>query len=307
VLLLCDGVYLVQSRIAMTNIFAVLFQVLSALLLVRVLRTERLPVPGMLALGVSLGFAISTRWTSLWAMAFLGGVLLAVRRARLFRPRELALTAVAFAAVPLAIYYASYLPLVTLRPGLPPWHGWRDLWALQVEVWNYHAHLNAEHPYFSKWWTWPWLYRPTWYHFEQAEGTIHGIVAIGNPALWWVSVPVSLWALVSGLRARDFARTFSGAGFFALYLPWGASPRTLNYNHYLFEAIPYACLSLGLLLDRYWDDPRMKALARAYVGLVILLFLFFYPFLAALPVPQGWYYKDLGRGVRPWTWFPKWV
>ena len=307
VLLLCDGVYLVQSRIAMTNIFAVLFQVLSALLLVRVARRERLPVGGMIGLGVALGLALSTRWTSLWAAAFLGGTLLAVRRGRLFRARELALVVVAFAAIPAAIYYVSYLPLVYLRPGLPPWQAPLDLWKLQVEVWNYHANLKADHPYFSEWWTWPWLYRPTWYHFEQAEGTIHGIVAIGNPALWWVSVPVSAWALVSGLRARDFARTFAGAGFFALYVPWGLSPRTLNYNHYLFEAIPYACLSLGLLLDRYWDDERLRWLARAYLGLVVALFLFFCPFLMALPVPQGWYYKDLGGGVRPWTWFPKWV
>jgi dolichyl-phosphate-mannose--protein O-mannosyl transferase len=307
VLLLCDGVYLVQSRIAMTNIFAVLFQVTAALLVLRVAHAERLPLGGMLSLGAVLGLAISTRWTSLWAAAFLGGVLLAVRRRRLFRPREVGLVLLAFAVIPLAVYGASYLPLVYLRPGLPPWQTWRELWNLQVEVWNYHANLNAEHPYFSAWWTWPWLYRPTWYHFEQAESTIHGIVAIGNPALWWASVPVSLWALVTGLRERHFARTFAGAGFFALYLPWGISPRTLNYNHYLFEAIPYACLSLGLLLDRFWEDGRLRAAARAYVAVVVVLFLFFYPFLAALPVPQGWYYQDLGGGVRPWTWFPKWV
>ena len=306
VLLLTDGVYLVQSRIAMTNIFAVLFQILAALLVVRATREERLPVGGMLAVGLALGLAVSTRWTSLWAAAFLGVVLLARRGRRLFRPRELALTAAAFAVLPAALYAASYLPLVYLRPGLTPWHSWAELWDLQVEVWNYHANLDADHPYFSAWWTWPWLYRPTWYHFQQTEGTIHGIVAMGNPALWWVSVPVSLWALVTGVRARDFRRTFSGAGFFALYVPWGLSPRTLNYNHYLFEAIPYACLSLGLLLDRHWDA-RGKWAARGYVALAIALFLFFYPFLAGLPVPQGWYYKDLGGGVRPWTWFPKWV
>jgi dolichyl-phosphate-mannose--protein O-mannosyl transferase len=306
VLLLCDGVYLVQSRIAMTNIFAVLFQVLSALLLVRAVRGERLSAGGMAALGVALGLAVSTRWTSLWALGFLGLVLLALRGWRLFRPRELALTAFAFALLPAAIYAASYLPLVYLRPGLPAWRTWGELWDLQVEVWNYHAHLNAEHPYFSAWWTWPWLYRPTWYHFRQVDGTIHGIVAIGNPVLWWVSVPVSLWALVTGLRDRNFGRIFSGAGFFALYLPWGVSPRKLNYNHYLFEAIPYACLSLGVLLDRHWSD-RWRWAARTYVGLVVGLFLFFYPFLAALPVPSAWYYYDLGRGVRPWTWFPKWV
>ena len=40
VLLLCDGVYLVQSRIAMTNIFAVLFQLSSALLILRAVRRE---------------------------------------------------------------------------------------------------------------------------------------------------------------------------------------------------------------------------------------------------------------------------
>jgi dolichyl-phosphate-mannose-protein mannosyltransferase len=306
VLLLCDGVYLVQSRIAMTNIFAVLFQVAAALLVVRAARSDRLPSGEMVAAGAVLGLAVSTRWTSLWALGFLGLVLLAVRGKRLFRPRELALTAVAFGVLPVVIYATSYLPLVYLRPGLPAWHTWKELWDLQVEVWNYHAHLNAEHPYFSAWWTWPWLYRPTWYHFKQVDGTIYGIVAIGNPALWWVSVAVSVWALGAGLRARDFAKIFSGAGFFALYLPWGVSPRTLNYNHYLFEAIPYACLSLGTLLDAHWSD-RWRYLARGYVALVVVLFLFFYPFLAALPVPSGWYYYDLGRGVRPWTWFPKWV
>jgi dolichyl-phosphate-mannose--protein O-mannosyl transferase len=306
VLLLCDGVYLVQSRIAMTNIFAVLFQVAAALLIVRACRPAVLPAGDMAAAGAVLGLAISTRWTSLWALGFLGLVLLALRGRRLFRPRELALAVVAFVVLPLGIYAASYLPLAYLRPGLPRWRTWAELWDLQKEVWNYHAHLNAEHPYFSAWWTWPWLYRPTWYHFKQADGVIHGIVAIGNPAIWWVSVPVSLWALVSGVRARDVGRLFSGAGFFALYLPWGVSPRTLNYNHYLFEAIPYACLSLGTLLDAHWSA-RGRYLARGYVSLAIVLFLFFYPFLAALPVPTSWYYFDLGRGVRPWTWFPKWV
>jgi dolichyl-phosphate-mannose--protein O-mannosyl transferase len=181
--------------------------------------------------------------------------------------------------------------------------------AEQQRVWSYHANLRATHPYFSEWYTWPLLLRPTWYYFQQPPDTdvVRGIVAIGNPALWWASVPVSLWAILVGARRRDPWLVFSGAGFFALYLPWGISPRTLNYNHYLFEAIPYACLSLGLLLDRFWEDGRLRAAARAYVAVVVVLFLFFYPFLAALPVPQGWYYQDLGGGVRPWTWFPKWV
>jgi len=300
VLLLCDGVYLVQSRIAMTNIFAVLFQVSAALFILRAALRPRLSAPDMAAAGLFLGLAVSTRWTSLWAAGFLGLVLLAVRRLRIIKPRELTLTVLAFLVMPAGIYVLSYVPW--MRQG----HEVRELLPLQKAIWRYHADLHATHPYFSTWYSWPLLYRPTWYYFKQTGETIRGIVALGNPALWWASVPVTVWALVTAARQKDPRRLFSGLGFCALYLPWGIAPRTLNYSHYLFEAIPYACLSLGELLDREWSG-KWALLARSYVALVALLFFFFLPFLIALPVPAGWYFHDLGRGVRPWTWFPKWV
>jgi dolichyl-phosphate-mannose-protein mannosyltransferase len=300
VLLLCDGVYLVQSRIAMTNIFAVLFQVAAALFVLRAALPPRLSAPDMMRAGLFLGLALSTRWTSLWAAGFLGLVLLAVRRLRLVKPRELVLTVLAFGVIPAGIYVLSYVPWMGQG------HHISELPGLQHAIWRYHADLRAQHPYFSEWYTWPWLYRPTWYYFKQSGETIRGIVALGNPALWWASVPATMWALVTGVRNRDPRRLFSGLGFCALYLPWGISPRTLNYGHYLFESIPYACLSLGALLDGGWDGRRAVP-CRIYVGLVLLLFFFFLPFLVGLPVPAGWYFLDLGRGFRPWTWFPKWV
>jgi len=301
--LLCDGVYLVQSRIAMTNIFAVLFQVTAALFILRSVLEDRLPVKGMLLAGLFLGLALSTRWTSLWAWGFLGLLMLVVRRARLFRPRELALTAIAFGVLPLAVYVLSYVPW--MQQG----HSLKDLWPHTKAIWSYHAGLRATHPYFSKWYTWPWLYRPTWYYFNQnaEESVVRGIVAIGNPALWWVSIPVSLWAVYTGARTRDPRRLFSGFGYFFLYLPWGLSPRTLNYSHYLFEAIPYACLSLGTLLDLNWEGPGFRrVLARLYLAIVVAMYFFFLPFLLALPIPTSWYYFEI-RGWRPWTWFPAWV
>jgi dolichyl-phosphate-mannose--protein O-mannosyl transferase len=312
-LLLCDGVYLVQSRIAMTNIFAVLFQISSAACVLYAVRRERLPAGMMAAAGLALGLALSTRWTSLWAWGFLGLVVLVARGRRVLRVREAALVVMAFALLPACVYVASYVPWMRQQQfDLSTWEGARlalvELARLQQAIWRYHATLNATHPYFSAWYTWPWLYRPTWYHFEQHEGVIRGIVAIGNPALWWVSVPVTIWALLTGARARDWRRLFAAGGFLMLYLPWGISPRTLNYSHYLFEAIPYACLSLGILLDRMWGDPRDRAWAQGYLVVVALLFLFFYPFLAAIPVPQDWYYHRIfDTPVRPWTWFRTWV
>jgi dolichyl-phosphate-mannose-protein mannosyltransferase len=348
-LLLADGVYLVQSRIAMTNIFAVLFQVGAALFIVRAARREKLPWMEMAVAGIFLGLALSTRWTSLWATAFVGCVLLAYRGKRMLRSREILLVALTFVILPLALYTLSYLPfMLQQHKDVGFVVGW------QREIYRYHKNLNATHPYFSAWWTWPWLYRPTWYHFTSVAGWTNGIIAIGNPALWWASVPVSLGTLCQGVRARDVrvglfgaattllgiasllgggageafgvvfiiagialvvasrpvvrdqAALFTGAGFFALYLPWAISPRTLNYSHYLFEAIPYACLALGYLLDRHWDG-RLWPLARGYVALALLLFVLFFPLLTALAVPQELFNRTLVGSVRLWTWFPSWI
>jgi dolichyl-phosphate-mannose-protein mannosyltransferase len=299
-LLLCDGVYFVQSRTAMTNIFAVLFQVGAALFVVTSTLRPRLPVSGMLASGLFLGLALSSRWTSLWAAGFLGLVFLALRRGRLMSLRELTLAVLAFGVMPLGLYYLSYWVVPVLRP--------RDLahfFETQRAIWHYHATLKATHTYFSKWYTWPWLYRPTWYYYKQVGDRIYGIVALGNPGLWWASVPVTVWALMTGARRRDPRRLFSGLGFCALYLPWGISPRTLNFSHYLFEALPYACLSLGGLLDRAWDEPRASIAARGYVALVALAFAFFLPVLAGLPIPTSLFFP--GSGIRPWMWFRSWI
>jgi dolichyl-phosphate-mannose--protein O-mannosyl transferase len=183
----------------------------------------------------------------------------------------------------------------------------RDVVTTQRAIWRYHADLSATHAYFSRWWTWPFLYRPTWYFWWSGGGGVRGIVALGNPAIWWASVPAAAWAAITGVRWRDPRRLFAGAGFFFLYLPWGLSPRTLNFSHYLFEAIPYTCLALGIFLDRVWDG-RHPLLPRAYVIVAIGLFLLFLPFLTAIPVPVrvwGYRFPLLGGGL--WTWFPSWV
>ncbi len=322
VLLLCDGVYLVQSRVAMTNVFAVLFQLLSALLVLRAAARRRLEPGPMLAAGTALGLALSTRWTSLWAWGFLGLVFVLVRYHRR-RPaeepgaappgplyREAALLALGFCAVPAALYLLSYVPLMLQgHPhGLGGWYQQvLKVVRMQRDIWSYHANLRATHAYFSPWWSWPLLMRPTWYFWYSGGGAVRGIVALGNPVLWWASVPISAWAVITGVRQRDPRRLFAGAGFFFLYLPWGLSPRTLNFSHYLFEAIPYACLSLAVLLDRAWDGPQ-RVLAWGYLGAAALLFLHFLPFLTAMPVPLAWWsYRVPLLGGGLWTWLPSWI
>ena len=328
-LLLLDGVFLVQSRVAMTNVFAVLFQLLSALLVLRAATEERLSVWRMAAAGAALGLALSTRWTSLGAWGFLGIVFLALRARRVLenssRPprtvaREVLLAILAFGVLPMIVYYASYVPWMLqnhdLASVLLPKSAavlllqregpLLDLLALQKSIWDYHDQLNATHNYSSPWWSWPWIFRPTWYFWWSNDQWIRGIVALGNPAIWWASVPAVIWALATGIRTADPRRVFAGAGFCCLYLPWAFSARTLNFSHYLFESLPYACLALGMILDRVWDG-RYRHGARGYLLVVALLFFLFLPLYTAIPVPQVLWAFRFPWGGGLWTWFPDWV
>ena len=262
----------------MTNIFAVLFQCAAAPL--RSLRAglaERLPARDMALLGTfsrpralhALDEPVGRRASWASCSSWSGG-------RRLLRPRELASAprlrglarrrSTSLSYVPLVIAAARVARAAQRAELSGPRAGRRErLVEEQRNVWRYHANLNATHPYFSKWWTWPWLYRPTWYFYEQQERDRardrrrrqpRSLVALGARPRSGRSSP--------GPRARDPRRLFAAAGFCLLYLPWGVSPRTLNYGHYLFEAIPYACLSLGMLLDRLWDGPwRHGAPARS--------------------------------------------
>ena len=139
--------------------------------------------------------------------------------------------------IPVAVYAASYLPLVTrghLRVAEPSPNplrsledlarGARQLVEEQQQVWSYHANLDATHPYFSEWWKWPWLVRPTWYFYEQKGEFVRGIVAIGNPALWWLCVPATLWSLLTGLGSATRDASSPPSASFSSTCP-GASPR----------------------------------------------------------------------------------
>jgi dolichyl-phosphate-mannose--protein O-mannosyl transferase len=281
-LLLCDGVYLVQSRLAMTNIFAVLFQLTATLVVLRAVERERLRPSEAVGAGLFLGLALSTRWTSLWCVGLLALVTLAVRRRRLLRPREGALVALAGLALPAMVYVASYVPWMCQG------HTLAETVRQQRAVWRYHADLQAEHPYASAWYTWPWLYRPTWYFHERAPDgrTARAIIALGSPPVWLASVPVCLWAVWVGLRRRRPWLLLIGLGFGAMYLPWAIAPRTLNFSHYLFEAIPFACVGLGALLDEHWEG-ALAQVARGFLALTAILFVVSFPSLTALPLPAG--------------------
>lgn len=320
-MLACDGVYFIQSRMAMTNIFATLFQVSALAFIWRFYQNfwhrpeDKRNCVYFLSGVILIGLALSTRWTSLWSYTFmvmiLGvGVLLpstldlnALCQGKLkwtLSSRVVGLwivTPLLCVLIPAVIYLLAYAPYYmnygyTLEMVLKEQQG----------IWQYHANLKDPHPYYSNWYTWPWLARPTWYYFHNhGEGIISGILAVGNPAIWWASMPLLVMTLLLAVLKRKMVFLFLGLGCIAMYLPWGLSPRTLNYAHYFFEAVPYVCLSaaavMGFLTDYFERWGRW--LSGTYFALVCFLFCLFFPIYSALPISQAYF------GML--RWFPSWI
>ena len=72
---------------------------------------------------------------------------------------------------------------------------------------QYHEQECHSHPYASRWYTWPVMYHPVLFYYDQSNGatpdnpTVSSITDMGNPAVWWLSIPALLaciWRLSRG-------------------------------------------------------------------------------------------------------------
>jgi Gpi18-like mannosyltransferase len=212
------------------------------------------------------------------------------------------------------IYAFSYIPYFRLG------HGLGDLVQLQHDMYAYHCcaptvmlSAGAKHPYMSQWWQWPLVLRPISYFYHDwrtgaasASPTaccLAEILALPNPAIWWlglIAVPVMGWL---GWRERNKGYGLLFIAYFFQWLPWIGSPR-LAFEYHFFPNLAVIVLADTILLQRLWQlGTRLPArffwlrpVVVGYGALVFGLFVFFYPILAGVHITwQTW-------DARMWHW-----
>jgi len=148
----------------------------------------------------------------------------------------------ALVVLPVALYVASYtVYFVKGHHTLGQW------WELQHQMWWFNEHLHATHTYMSKAWTWIIDYRPVWYYWEQSHGTVHGIISIGNPLLWWASLPALVALVVLAIVRRDKTLLLPPLIVALLYLPWFPVSRT-SFMYYMTPVAPFMALAVAMAL-----------------------------------------------------------
>ena len=287
-----DGLVLVESRIAKPDIFLTLFLFASFTAFWRYLRSRR--VHWIYLSGVAAGAAFATKWTTVVPLMVIPVTLmLCWRWGRLSRTRrELWHVAAAFTAMPAAIYVLTYIPYFLLG------HGVADFVRHQVSMYEFHSSLTEGHPYQSRWWSWPLLVRPIWYqYYEAAPQVYRGILAIGNPIIWWASLPAFAVVAARAVGRRALPEIFLVAGFALSYLQYALIPRALFLYHFL-PALLFLILALAVSLARVRARVG-SGVVLAFIVLVAGWFVAFYPVLSALPIAAARYWRLM--------WFGSWI
>ena len=258
-----DGLFIVDSRIAVIDIWYVTFGAIAYLLLFEYLRTppERRQPTLLVGVGVALGLNLASKlfipaFTWLTVVIFLS--ILSVRAERAHRSTHAWLRGLAPTVLVTSAATATYLAVYLPNYYLGWWHSLWDIPKYFHDVIGYEAAVaNATHPYSSKWWSWPFLLRPVWYHFKDVPGDSSHVIGVwggGNPVLWWGGFAAILVALARGIRERHLASVFLVTAFVLHYVVWSWIGRTLFQYHYL-PSLYASLFALAMALSVLWRAP----------------------------------------------------
>jgi dolichyl-phosphate-mannose-protein mannosyltransferase len=279
-----DGLFLIDSRYALNNIFLIFFGLLGQLLVLTAINKSegcsRLLLAGA---GVSLGASIACKWNGL---PFLIGIYLLIIGAktwqiiRLDRSNSNAILdrlaqigkveiILSLVILPIVTYSLLWIPHLIQNPS-------PNFIDVQLAILNYHEKVGNNagiHPYCANWYTWPLLMRPLAYYFKEYQpGYYYDVHAMGNPVLWWFAFAAILgcgWLIIKNIwlianrstieRAvlapiQSLNINYIGVPIFVAVnyavnlLPWVKVTRCLFIYHYM-GAVLFAMMGLAWFVD----------------------------------------------------------
>jgi dolichyl-phosphate-mannose--protein O-mannosyl transferase len=255
-----DLLGIAQSRIAMLDIFVAAWTLFCILCALRYVQMGERTV-WLLLCGLCGGAATASKWSGLLALvAALCLILLGSRVRALAPPVELdedahrpdqatgergrstvrgvvgkiALVTVSLTALPALVYLASYTPY--LLDG----HTFAQLRELHAQMWHWNLTVRAPHSYASRAPTWIFDYRPVWYAFTN-DGKSSGVVAMGNPFLWWSGVAALVAAPLLAIWRRKTLPLLPAVLVAILYFPWFGASRT-SFLFYMTPVAPFIAI-----------------------------------------------------------------
>lgn len=316
VLAALDNALVAQSRFILLDSFLLIFGFTALWAWARYRRLGKLP--WLVAAAVFGGLAMSIKWTGI---GFLGviGLMEAGKFAR--EPNRAQAAKLGMLAVlPLLVYYLGFAVHFALLPKSGPGDAFMTApfqktlegnkqpdWVqpmgplgkfveLNREMWRVNATITAGHQYASKWYGWPFMFRPIYYWTAKEGDDIARIYLFGNPLVWWatawamafllINLPARLPRYLAGDIGESEGRGLILAlAFIVNFVPFMFIGRIMFLYHYL----PALCIAL-LVLGNYVDGfRRSRELAWGLAGAAAIAFVYFAPLTYGLALDSPAY------------------
>ena len=319
-LMMFDFMHFVQTRIGTVDGFLVFFILMTYFFMYQYYMKKSYElkfVPSLwplLLCGIFFGLAGSVKWIGLFAglglafMFFMSRILeyrdykKGLADVRGFRIKyiwgTMGMCIIFFIVIPAVIYILSYLPVFNAIKSTD----WiTDIIGSQKHMFSYHSGVTQSHPYASPWWQWPLMIKPVYYYLSPtlAEGEWGSIASFGNPAVWWIGFVAMFVSAGIAISKRDKRMVFVFAGYLSIILPWIFSPRDITFLYHYFACVPFLIFAIAYVMEHLLEKyPKAKKGIYIYLGVVIILFIVFYPALSGIKVPA-----TITESLR---WLPSW-
>jgi dolichyl-phosphate-mannose--protein O-mannosyl transferase len=149
------------------------------------------------------------------------------------------------------------------------------------------------------------------------QSLVAGIVDLGNPWIWWTSLPCLVALPYFIFKRRSFPASLIAVGFVTQFLPWSRVTRVIFLYH-MFGGLIFMILALAFVLAQIARQPgviavnlggrRFLVTARtvvyAHLAIAVLFFAYFYPVWTGLPISIDAYLRQLPSGKM---WLPTWI
>ena len=220
-----------------------------------------------------------------------------------------------FVVIPVLIYVASYLPIITL-PGDNYDIGY--VWENTKGMFDYHSGLEDDHPYASPAYSWPLILKPLAEYFGSnlPAGKVSKMYVLGNPAVFWFGIICVFFAIAMAISKKDKRLVPIVVAFAFQYLPWFMVSRCVFIYHF-FTSVPFLILCIVYVLyylcEHMPEDigkfskNKMAAInakkvsqtfVYVYLLINVLLFILFYPAISGLVVDESYIKLVSWLGIR---------
>lgn len=304
-----DGMHFVQTRIATVDSFLVLFCLLAFLFMIKYIHLDRkepdkIKLKNLCFSGIFIGMAIATKWTAFFvamglAIIFFTHFIYNIVKYKFSKKdiKVILYCILFFVIIPMAIYMISYIPLF-LNEGCRI-KDFESFIKYQLNIYNYHSKLQAEHPFTSSWYTWPILYKPMWYYIKYYPNDIVSTIScMGNPFIWWVSIASTIFALINSIVKKSKEALPILVLIVTTWLTYIFIGRIMFIYHY-FITLPFAMLTIVFALKKIEEKWNKKIITVLTLIVFLVGFVYFYPVYSGKKVSKEY--------IEQTKWFETWI